>query len=267
MLSIYPGLTEVVIASQFGYAGSAVTQKFIPGMPVGALFGRSFRRYYGTDKEDATFIDYSRPLLIRANGFPSANTKQMFLGSSDPDWIGSFYNELRYKQFGLSFLFDTQQGIEKYNQLSNFMSSFGIAPYTTNRRDVITFPGVLADGQPNTKPVYLGQGTGPDAVNYGNGYYRNVYRGISENFIEDASFIKLRTVSLSYSLPPGILSKTKVITAASVSVTGNNLWLKTDYTGFDPESSSAHSGSIADGFSGFTYPATRSYMVSLNLSF
>ena len=267
VLSIYPGLTEVPILTQFGYLSSAVTQKFIPGMPAGALFGRSFARYYGTATEDATFIDHSRPLLIGANGFPIINTKQMYLGSSDPDWLGSFFNELHYKQFGLSFLFDTQQGIDKYNQLSNFMAAFGIATYTTNRRDIKTFDGVLANGQPNTKAVYLGQGVGPDLVNYGNGYYRNIYRGISENFIEDASFIKLRNVSLSYNLPSGMLAKTKVITAASVSITGNNLWLHTKYTGYDPESSSFSSGSIADGFAGFTYPSTRSYMVSLNLSF
>jgi len=62
VLSIYPGLTEVTIASQSGYLNSAVTQKFIPGMPVGALFGRSYTRYYGSDKEDATFIDNNRPL-------------------------------------------------------------------------------------------------------------------------------------------------------------------------------------------------------------
>ncbi|MDQ3847119.1 MAG: SusC/RagA family TonB-linked outer membrane protein, partial [Bacteroidota bacterium] len=201
VLSIYPGLTEVVITSQFGYLSSGVTQKFIPGMPVGALFGRSYARYYGSDKEDAMFIDYSRPLLIGANGFPIINTKQMYLGNTQPDWIGSIYNEIRFREFGLSFLFDTQQGIQKYNQMSNFMSAFGIAPYTTNRRDMIVFEGVTANGQPNTKQVYLGQGKGPDGVDYGNGFYRNIHRGVSENFIEDASFIKLRNVTLSYQFP------------------------------------------------------------------
>ena len=268
VLDIYPGLTEITIAEQFGYAGSTVTQKFIPGMPVGALFGRSYARYYGNDKEDATFIDYSRPTLIGANGFPVTNTKQMYLGNSQPDWIGSIYNELRYKQFGLSFLFDTQQGLEKYNQFGNFMSAFGIADYTENRRETIVFEGVTADGQPNTKPVYLGQGVGPDGVNYGNGFYRNFHRTVSENFIEDASFVKLRNVTLSYQLPTSLLNKTKAITGASIAVSGNNLWLSTDYSGFDPESSSVSSvGAIADGFAGFTYPATRSYMVTLNLTF
>jgi hypothetical protein len=267
VLSIYPGLTEVTIASQSGYLNSAVTQKFIPGMPVGALFGRSYTRYYGSDKEDATFIDTKRPLLIGANGFPVINTKQMYLGNTQPKWIGSIYNEVRFKQFNLSFLFDAQQGIQKYNQMANWMSAFGIAPYTTDRRDTKVFQGVTANGQPNTKPVYLGQGKGPDGVEYGVGYYRLVHRGISENFVEDASFVKLRNVTFSYSLPAGIMARTKFISAASIAITGNNLWVSTDYTGFDPESSSFGSGSIADGFAGFTYPAVRSFMVSLNLSF
>jgi hypothetical protein len=244
-----------------------VTQKFIPGMPVGALFGRSYARYYGNDKEDAMFIDYSRPQLIGANGFPVINTHQMYLGNSQPDWIGSIYNDIRYKQFSLSFLFDAQQGLKKYNQMGNFMSAFGIATYTENRRETVVFEGVTADGQPNTKPVWLGQGTGPDGVNYGNGYYRIIHRGVSENFIEDASFVKLRNVTLSYQLPASLWHKTNFITGGSIAVSGNNLWLSTDYSGFDPESSSNSAGSIADGFAGFTYPATRSYMVTLNLSF
>lgn len=267
VLDIYPGLTEVPISSQFGYLSSGVTEKFIPGMPVGALFGRSYARYYGGDKEDALFIDYSKPMLIGSNGFPVINTKQMYLGKTQPDWMGSVYNDIRFKQFGLSFLFDTQQGIQKYNQMSNFMAAFGIAPYTVNRTETKVFEGVTAGGQPNTKVVYLGQGTGPDGVNYGNGFYRNVYRGVSENFIEDASFVKLRNVTLSYQLPSGLLSRTKVISGASIALTGNNVWLSTDYSGFDPESSSMGSGSVSSGFAGFTYPATRSFIATLNLSF
>jgi hypothetical protein len=65
----------------------------------------------------------------------------------------------------------------------------------------MVFDGVLADGSKNTKAVWLGQGVGPDGVDYGAGYYRNRYRGISENFVEDASWVRLRTATLSYTLP------------------------------------------------------------------
>lgn len=267
VLEIYPGLTEISVASHFGYLSSTVTQKYIPGFPVGALFGRSYMRYYGTDTEDPMRVDYGRPLLIGANGFPVINTRQKYIGNSQPKWIGSIYNALHYRQFSLSVLFDAQQGVQKYNQMANFMSAFGIAKYSENRTETMVFNGVLADGSPNTKAVYLGQGVGPDGVNYGNGFYRNIHRGISENFIEDASWIRLRNVSATYSLPSAWLTKTRFISGASLTLTGNNLWLHTDFTGFDPEGSSYSAGSVVDGFTGFTYPSTRSYIVTVNLTF
>ena len=267
VLSIYPGLTEIPVASQFGYASSTVTQKYIPGYPVGALFGRSYARYYGNDKEDPLLIDDSRPIIIGSNGFSVISTKQKYLGNSQPKWIGSIMNSFEYKNFTLTFLFDAQQGLKKYNQMANFMAAFGIAKYTEDRTETKVFDGVLADGTPNTKAVYLGQGTGPDGVNYGNGYYRNVFRGVSENFVEDASWVKLRSATLSYTVPAAFISKTRFISGATVSLAGNNLWLHTDYTGFDPESSSTSAGSVVDGFAGFTYPATRSFLATITLTF
>ena len=114
--------------------------------------------------------------------------------------------------------------------------------------------------------MYLGQGKGPDGVEQGNGYYRNVYRGISENFIEDASWVRLRSVRLAYDLPTSLLKKS-LFRSIQLSVTGNNLWLSTKYSGYDPETSSSNSGSNVNGFSGFTYPAVRSFLFSLNVGF
>ncbi|KYP15747.1 SusC/RagA family TonB-linked outer membrane protein [Flavihumibacter sp. CACIAM 22H1] len=269
VLSIYPDLTEIAIASQFGYLSATVTQKYIPGYPVGALFGRTFMRYYGDKTEDPARLDKSLPIVIGANGFPVLNpaSKQQYIANSQPKWIGSLGSTLRYKGLSLSFLFDTQQGVYRYNQLSNFLGAFLTNKESENRNDVIVFDGVLADGTPNTKPVWLGQGVGPDGVNYGNGYYRNYYRGASETFIEDASWIRLRTLSLGYTIPSAIVTKSGFLTGAGITFSGNNLWINTKWKGFDPEASSTSSGSVADGFSGFTYPATRSYLVSLNLNF
>jgi len=267
VLGIYPGLTEIIAGSQFGYLSSTVTQKYIPGYPVGALFGRSYARYYGTATEDPLLIDKSRPILIGANGFPVISTKQKYLANTQPKWIGNIYNSIRFKQFGLSFLFDAQQGLYRYNQMSNFMAAFGIAKFTENRTETVVFDGVTADGKANTKPVYLGQGKDATGTDYGNGFYRNVYRGVSELFIENASWIRLRNVSLSYRVPEDIIAKSKFISGVNISLTGNNLWLNTDYSGFDPEASSNSSGSVVDGFSGFTYPATRSYLVTLSVNF
>jgi TonB-linked SusC/RagA family outer membrane protein len=264
------GLNEIAISSQSGYLNSAVTTKLVPGMAYGALYGRTYKRYYGSETPDKITLRKDLPLLIGADGFPILDdaSNQRYLGNSLPKWISSTTQTFRYKSLSLSLLIDVRRGQYKYNQLSNFQSAFGESKITENRDQTIVFNGVLADGTVNTKPVYLGQAVGPDGVNYGAGFYRNVYRGSSENFIEDASWVRLRSASLSYILPGHLLSATKTFTGATVSFTGNNLWMNTKYTGFDPETSSSAAGNNAsDSFSGFTYPATRSFLFSLNLQF
>ncbi|MFD2513584.1 SusC/RagA family TonB-linked outer membrane protein [Pontibacter locisalis] len=269
ILSLPEGLDQITYASQFGYVGASVTMRLIAGQPYGNIYGSYYQRYYGPgEEEDPLFIDESRPIVIGADGFPvrAPLSNPKILGNSQPDWVAGLTNTFRYKNLSLTALIDTRQGLEKYNQMGNFFAAFGIAEYTENRNQTIVFDGVLQDGTPNTKPVFLGQGTGPDGVKYGAGYYRNVYRGVSENFVEDASWTRLRSLTLSYVLPDKWFESI-FVKNASVALTGNNLWLSTDYSGFDPENSSTPSGSNVDGFAGFTYPAVRSYLFTLNVGF
>ncbi|MEO8766615.1 MAG: SusC/RagA family TonB-linked outer membrane protein [Ginsengibacter sp.] len=267
VLSLNQGLKEIVVGTQFGYGGSTASLKYVPGYAVGNIYGTSYKRYYGSKTDNGVDVEEGLPIVIGANGFPVNDGTQRLLGNSQPKWIGGVTNTLSYKNFSLSFLWDTQQGQDKYNQLGNFEAAFGIAKYTENRNDIKIFNGVLADGSANTKPVWLGQGVGPDGINYGSaGFYRAVYRGITENFVEDASWVRLRNLSLTYNLPGTILKK-GIIKGAAVTVTGNNLVLITNFTGFDPESSSTSSGSNVDAFAGFTYPALRSYLLSVNINF
>jgi hypothetical protein len=270
VVKIREGLTEIVLASHFGYAGSTATMKYVPGDAVGNIYGSSYLRYYGTKTDDKTTVDNSLPLVIAATGsnrgFPVRDGTQRILGNSQPDWIGGLMNTFSYKNLTLSFLWETQQGMERYNQLSNFMAAFGIAKYTEDRNTTRVFEGVLPNGTPNTQVVFLGQGVGPDNRDYTAGFYRNVYRTITENFVEDASWVRLRNVNLSYNLPTNLF-KRSFVQGASVTLTGNNLLLFTDYTGYDPETSSFSAGSNVDAFSGFTYPAVRSYLFTVNLNF
>jgi hypothetical protein len=269
VLSIKEGLTEIPYGgSSGGYLNSPVTMKLIPGEAYGNIYGTHYRRYYGGAKEDPVRTDKSRPMIIGANGFPllAPVSSQKLLGNSQPDWIGGLSNSFSYKGITLSTLIDARWGFEKFNRLENFFAAFGIADYTADRREFKVFDGVLADGTPNTKRVWLGQGMGPDGVNYTEGYYRLNYRAISEPFVQDASWVRLRSASLAYSLPTSWLPK-NFIRTATVSITGNNLLLSTKYYGLDPESVSADSGSNVDGSSGFTYPAARSFLFTLNVGF
>ncbi|WP_116105923.1 SusC/RagA family TonB-linked outer membrane protein [Lewinella sp. IMCC34191] len=263
VLEIYEGVEDILVADHYGYASSTASIRLIEGQPYGNIYGQSYARYGASD--DDLFIDYSQPLLIGDDGFPIIETSQKILGNTQPDWFGALISSFTYKGLGFSFQLDTRQGVQKYNQQGNFFSAFGTAPYTLNRNETIVFPGVTASGEPNTKAVFLGQGEGPDGVDYGNGYYRNVYRGSTENFVEDADWIRLRNVSLSYQLPASLLQNV-FIDNVSLRVTGTNLWLDTPYSGFDPEGNRGV-GNGDDGFGGFTYPAVRSVLFTLNLGF
>jgi TonB-linked SusC/RagA family outer membrane protein len=270
VVSIVEGLKEIVVGDWFGYVGATATMKYIPGYPVGAIYGTSYQRYYGNKTDDKMTIDRSLPIVIASTGsnrgFPTRDLTQRMLGNSQPDWTGGIINTLTYKRLSLSFLFETQQGQERYNQLANYQAAFGTAPFTLDRNTTKVFPGVLADGTPNTQVVFMGQGVGPDGRDYTEGYYRNVYRGVTENFVEDASWVRLRNLSLSYKIPTSFI-KSNAIQNATVTFTGNNLLLWTNFSGFDPDASSFNSGSNVDAFTGFAYPAVRSFLFSINLNF
>jgi len=274
ILSLREDLTQIEAGNEFGYLSSNVYMWLIPGQPYGDLYGRALKRYYTDDEiaaglDQSAEIDPNRPLLIGADGFPVldavANKKK--LGNVQPDWIGGWSNTFNYKDLSLSFLIDARVGQDRYNQLANFYSAFGMAKYTENRNDHLVFEGMLADGTPNTKEVWLGQGVDPaTGVDYGDGYYRYIHRGVSEYFVEDASWVRLRSVSLSYRFPQKWIQN-NFVKNASVSVTGNNLALWTNYSGFDPESTTTNSGSNVDAFAGMTYPSVRSFLFTLNVGF
>ncbi len=267
VINIREGIETIVLGDQFGYGGSSVTMQLIEGDPYGNLYGTSYDRYYqGGPPEDLRYLDESLPLVIGDNGFPVINSDQLIIGNAQPDWIGGIRNTFNYKGLNLSFLIDARAGIDQYNQYANFYSAFGMLDYSLNRNDVVVFDGLQEDGMANTKQVWLGQGVGPDGNNYGAGFYRTYYRGASENFVKDASFVKLRNITLGYGLPASILDKTPFSTA-NVSVTANNIILWTPWRGYDPESFSAGAGGNATAFTGLGYPGVRSLLFSLNLTF
>ncbi len=74
-------------------------------------------------------------------------------------------------------------------------------------------------------------------------------------YIEDGSFLRLQTLTLAYQIPAGLIPGTD---AARVMVTGQNLWMTTKYSGYDPENQTSDPGG---------YPRARTWNVGLNLTF
>src|SRR5690606_39098027 len=193
------------------------------------------------------------------------NTQQLIIGNAQPKWLGGIRNTLTYKGVSLSFLVDARWGVDQYDQYHNFLSAFGKLSYSENRNDVVVFDGVLADGTPNTQEVWLGQALGPDGRDYGAGFYRTYHRNVSENFVKDASFIKLRNASIGYQLPASLLSRTP-FKSVGITATVNNIILWTPWINYDPESFSSGASSNATAFSGLGYPGVTSTQFTLNLT-
>jgi TonB-linked SusC/RagA family outer membrane protein len=267
VVEIAEGIEQILVGSSFGYAGSSASIQLLEGEAYGNIYGRSYERYYpaGEAPEDPMFLDEDAPLLIGEDGFPVINSDQLVLGNTQPDWIGSINNSFSYKNLNLSFLIDARWGLDVYSQYDNFFTAFGITENTLNREDSRVFDGFTADGQRNTQEVWLGQGIGPDGVDYGAGFHRNRERGATENFVVDASYIKLRNIRLGYNLPQDFISNFG-FRNVNLSATATNIILYTPFEGFDPESRAGGAGSNADGFTALDYPGVASFFFSVNLS-
>src|SRR5690625_5961337 len=77
----------------------------------------------------------------------------------------------------------------------------GVASYTADRDQMVTFEGMKPDGKPNDQSVFKGQGTGPDGKDYGSGFYQNIYSGVTEKFVHKSDWIRLRNLRISYDIP------------------------------------------------------------------
>jgi len=266
VVDIREGIESIDIGSQFGYAGSSVAVRLIEGDPYGNIYGTSYTRYYEDGvPEDLVYLDSDRPLVIGDDGFPIRNENQLVLGNSQPDFLMGFTNTFDYKGLSFSFLIDIRRGVDQFSQFDNFYSAFGKLDYSLDRNSVVVFDGVLEDGTANSQAVWLGQGVGPDLNNYGAGFYRNDFRGVSENFVKDASFVKLRNVTLGYELPSKFLENAPLETV-NFSVSANNIILSTPWRGFDPESFSAGAAGNATALTGLGFPGVRSLLFTLNLT-
>ncbi len=262
VVSIREGVDAIFLGDLSAYLNRPFMQ-LVPGQSYGAIWGTSYKRF-GADPSSQV-LDKDLPLLIGENGFPVIDNSPKILGDALPDRIWNIYNNFTYKNWDLSFNIDFVSGIEKYNKLDQWDAAFGHTTKTLNRTETIVFEGITSDGKPNTKPVYLGQGISPtDGNNYGAGYHRDYYRASVEQSVEDASYIKLRSLSLGYSLPKSLLDRLPV-SAFRAGVTLDNIILWTPWSQYDPEAFSS-SGSNLFGLVDLAYPGTRAIVFSVQLS-
>ncbi|QQL49229.1 SusC/RagA family TonB-linked outer membrane protein [Mucilaginibacter ginkgonis] len=205
-------------------------------------------------------------LVDPSSGMPVSNGTFVTTGDRQPKFTLGVGNSFTYKSFALTFLVDWRQGGDVFNGNELFLTRYGLSTRTLNRLTPIVVPGVLKDGNENSANPTVN--TIKVTPYYQTGYYTNA---IESDFIERNIYtIRLRDVTLSYTLPQSILSHQKVFKSAGVFVTATDLFLITNYTGADPEVNGTNSATRGAGAQGFDYgavatPRVVSFGVSVKL--
>lgn len=232
------------------------------GQPVGLIFGYVWDGVYKTEDfiYGANGIPTAKPGVptytanvpgdikykdINGDGLINADDRQV-IGNPNPLHTGGFNNTFRYKNFSLSIFFKWSYGNDVFNANRLVLENGG--KILTNQ--FATFVNRWTPDNQDTDMHRLNS----------NGllYY-------SSRVVEDASYLRLQSLSFSYIIKKAWLKKIHM-DEAWVTLSANNLYTWTNYSGFDPEVSSRHSA-MTQGFDFSAYPRACSYALSLNLKF
>lgn len=230
---------------QIGSAkNDVVTVNVEKGLPYGVIKGAAYKR------------DDSGNIIFDKSGYPVIGDRAAVLGVAFHDKLFGWLNEFGYKNLTFRMLIDGKFGGKMYSQTNRWAYGNGKHKATLEgRENGIIGVGVKEDGTKNDVLVT------PDRLPS----YYSFMASIHENFIYDASFLKLRELSLGYTLPSSILSNTP-IQKASISLTARNLfYFMNKLENVSPESSVTSSN--AQGLENSGYPEFRSYGINFNLTF
>ncbi len=261
VVSLEEGITNLQIASLQG------------GVTINARVGEPYGSIFGTD-----YVYTNGEKTVGANGYYlRTGTSDKIIGNINPDWNAGMNNKFSYKNWSASFLLDYQKGGSVFSLDLWYGMATGLYAETVGNNDLgnpvrdpvvqnedgtyaansggLLLDGVLADGTPNVKRV-----EGGDYRVWG--YSRNP----NSAFVYDASYLKLRELVISYSLPQNVIAKAGWIQGVTFSAVGSNLWiLMKNLPHADPEASQS-SGNV-QGWQSGVMPSTRNVGFSVNLQF
>jgi TonB-linked SusC/RagA family outer membrane protein len=241
--------------------GQSVSSRAVEGYPMGAIWGPRALR------------DAAGNFVLDANGYPQVDIQQGVLGDPNPRWRGGLGFSASYKKLDFNVLFETSQGGNISQGTKSVLYNFGTHAEVGNE---VTLTKEMKNVAGRVYPV--GSVVRGNIANYGAGdvildeaWYTTRGAGlgasaIREFFIGDATWTRLREMSLMYSLSGDWLKKTTKLSSIQLGVTGRNLFLWTPIVGFDPEVNQA---GVNNGFGieYFTNPSTRSVLFSLKINY
>ncbi|NME66711.1 SusC/RagA family TonB-linked outer membrane protein [Flammeovirga aprica] len=240
-------LTEGVNSFQLLSLGSVSVQA-IPGEAYGVIVGKKFKRHPD-----------SNSIIVDDSGRPVADDGVHIIGNGVQPWMAGLRNSFTYKNVSFSFLIDSKWGGEIYSSTESNLYNLGKHESTLTGRDEFYDPNqtwnpgglVREDGSPFTDNIDPEQ-------------YYGAVAGISEHFIYDASFVKLREVTLSYRFSKELLGKTPIrnLTLSANAFNLFYLWRNTD--NIDPESSFTSGNGQGIEFANLTIPRTFGFKLNAN---
>ncbi len=218
------------------------THIITPGQPLGTYWGL---RYLGVDPAtgNAIYEDFDN------DGRITGDDGQV-IGSAQPDFFGGLTNTFSYKTFDLNIFFQYSLG----NEMINFAN-----------QSLLNSGESLDDNQVRKAlDRWQNEGDITDIPKYELGNTFN--NRFSSRFVEDASYIRLKNVSLSYRLPQNITERL-MLDNFKIFVSGTNLLTFTNYSGADPEVNSLDGSTVSQGLDFFTFPQVRTFSIGVNASF
>ncbi|EMR00655.1 TonB-linked outer membrane protein, SusC/RagA family [Cesiribacter andamanensis AMV16] len=170
------------------------------------------------------------------------------IGSAQPDFIWGLNNELSFRGISLSFFFQGSQGNEMANM--NLLNLENV----NGQQNVLAEAGLNRWTPQNPSNRYArALATATDNV-------------FSSRFIEDASYVRLKNLTLGYSLPAPLLERIKV-SNVRIYASATNLWTLTNYSGYDPEGNAYGASTNLVGVDDGNYPQAKTYLLGINLGF
>jgi TonB-linked SusC/RagA family outer membrane protein len=239
---------------------SAVNARVLEGFPVGVLWGSRTLR-----NEDGGIV-------FDENGFPEQDQVEGVIGDPNPDWQGSIFSTLRYKNFTLSALVETFQGADIFAGTKSVLYDLGTwedsGTESVADQNLLENNGNVILAGTSFRGIVENFGAGPVALteswyNGDGGFFSG---GNDELYIEDGSWTRLRELTLSYTASSPWLKERFGLGSAQFSFTGRNLLLWTPFEGNDPDTNLG-GVSLARGIDYFNNPGTKSYIFSLGLTF
>ena len=226
------------------------------GQPLGVFYGYQVEGIFQSQDEvngAATQSAQTRPGDIRFRDLNGDGIitplDRTVIGNPNPKAIAGVTNNFSYKGLELSVFFQGSFGNDIYNQNRETLEAMS-APLNQSTR-------VLDRWTPTNTSTDVPRAVFGDPN--GNARY-------SDRFIEDGSYVRLKNLTLGYTLPMAISQKA-LLSNLRLYVTGQNLITWTNYSGYDPEVSSAPFSTTGPGRDFGVYPQSRTYTVGLNATF